>query len=316
MKTIPWVHRPEALHHVLEGSRLPLTVRRHPGMISPEERAALYYTTLNHYRGDGVIVDAGCFLGASTACFAAALNARGATPRKAVHSYDMGVIGSPQMVRLANQASGREDFKKGDSFASLIEAQVAPYQAHVDLRIGDIVAHIAEPDPIEILFIDVCKSAPINATVTRATFPRLLPGRSIVVQQDYMHEWLPWLPITMGHFADRFAYLGAAGGSAFFLCERAISETEAAFDPWSGLDAEASLATFDAGLPERLDADQAYLLAMARAILMRRHYGLESGVEAMQTIVKPPLESVMSNWTMPSKEGVENLIRSPKFFYR
>ena len=308
--------------HFLRGILLPLPARWHTGMISPEERCALFGLTANRYAGAGKIVDGGCFLGASTACFGLGLRRRGVAPEKIVHSYDLGVIASVNMARLATLARQKKagpatlaepEFRKDDPFAELLSELVAPYADHVELRVGDIRTTLHEPDPIEILFLDVCKMADINAVVTRRTFPRLIPGRSIVVHQDYFHDWLPWLHVTMGYFADRFSYLGAAGGSAFFRCEAAITEGEAEFDAWSSLPADEALAAFDRGLPERMEPDQQYLIDIARVILVRKHFGEQRALELMARIVKPDLESTTSNWTLPAKDGVRGWITSPGF---
>jgi hypothetical protein len=304
-----------ALAHMLGGTFLPAPVRRHPGMISPEERYALYWLTLNYFRGEGVIVDAGCFLGASTACFGSALQARGFRPNKMVHSYDLGIVGSPNMARLAAMAAEGREFKKGDSFGPALAAVTSAYAEFVDFRLGDILEKIDEPDPIEILFIDVCKTPRINAVVTKATFSKLIPGRSIVVQQDYFHDWLPWLHMTMGRFSEHFRYLGAAGGSAFFRCEKSISDAEAASDPWSGLEPDAALAAFERGLPEQMQADQRYLIDLARTILARQFFGEPVALELMDRISMPPAIAVTSNWRLPDKAGVRDWITSPKFGY-
>src|SRR5690606_38881587 len=51
----------------------PAAVVDHPGMTSRREKSMLYWLARNHYAGDGLIVDAGLFLGASTNAFAAGL---------------------------------------------------------------------------------------------------------------------------------------------------------------------------------------------------------------------------------------------------
>jgi hypothetical protein len=304
-----------AFANLLGGTFLPTPVRRHAGMISLEERYALYWLTLNHFAGKGAIVDAGCFLGASSVCFGAALQRRGFQPTKIVHSYDVGIIGSPNMARLAALAANGHEFKKGDSFAETLAAVTSAHAEYIDLRLGDIREKIDEPDPIEILFLDVCKTPQINAVVTEATFSKLIPGRSIVIQQDYFHDWLPWLHMTMGRLSEHFRYLGSAGGSAFFLCEKSISEQDAALNAWFALDPDAALAAFERGLPQGLRADQKYLIDLARTILARQFFGLPAAMDLMERISMPPLAEVTSNWTLPDKDGVRNWITSPKFGY-
>jgi hypothetical protein len=62
--------------------------------------------------------------------------------------------------------------------------------------------------PIEILFIDLAKHWDVCDWVTWQFFPHLIPGRSLVVQQDYLyHHWVAWLHVTMEYYADYFEYV-------------------------------------------------------------------------------------------------------------
>jgi hypothetical protein len=48
--------------------------------------------------------------------------------------------------------------------------------------------------------------------VTRELFPHLIPGRSIVVQQDYLYgSWTAWLHITMELYDEYFEYVCDTG---------------------------------------------------------------------------------------------------------
>ena len=64
------------LQAMLGGFNLPAPARQHVGMITLEERFALFRLAREHADGRGVIVDAGIFLGASTVCFSLGLQAR------------------------------------------------------------------------------------------------------------------------------------------------------------------------------------------------------------------------------------------------
>jgi len=61
--------------------------------------------------------------------------------------------------------------------------------------------------PIEILFIDISKHWSINDVLLTDFFPCLMPGRSVVIQQDFVFEWCPWLALTMEYLADYFEYV-------------------------------------------------------------------------------------------------------------
>ena len=55
----------------------------------------------------------------------------------------------------------------------------------------------------------------------------LLPGRSLVVQQDYLYsQWVAWLHVTMEFYADYFEYVCDTGvNSVVFRNTRAIPES-------------------------------------------------------------------------------------------
>src|SRR5262249_55428376 len=85
---------------------------------------------------------------------------------------------------------------------------IRPYEAYITANQGDIRSIEWDGRPIEILFIDVAKQPDIHDTVVQKFFPHLIPGVSFVVQQDYVHEWLPWIHITMEELAEYFSPLG------------------------------------------------------------------------------------------------------------
>src|SRR6202012_5380603 len=62
-------------------------------------------------------------------------------------------------------------------------------------------------DPIEILFIDVAKTAALNAHAIGEFFPNLVPETSIVVHQDYFHCWHPHIHVSMEFLSDEFELL-------------------------------------------------------------------------------------------------------------
>jgi hypothetical protein len=63
--------------------------------------------------------------------------------------------------------------------------------------------------------------------VTWQFFPHLIPGRSLVIQQDYLyHHWVGWLHVTMEFYADYFEYVcDTEVNSVVFLNTRKIPDT-------------------------------------------------------------------------------------------
>jgi len=64
--------------------------------------------------------------------------------------------------------------------------------------------------------------------VTWQFFPHLIPGRSLVVQQDYLyHHWVGWLHGTMEFYADCFEYVCDTGvNSVVFLNTKKVPVQE------------------------------------------------------------------------------------------
>ncbi|MEQ1713266.1 MAG: hypothetical protein ABL908_17955, partial [Hyphomicrobium sp.] len=173
------------------------------GMVGPEERACYYWLGRQWHTGQGAIVDAGCFLGASTFCFAAGAadgGRRAFKGGKLVHAYDYFKV----VDKYVGEAITRDcrPMGDGDSYLDIFQKQTAPYADMIATYAGDFLAHRWHGDPIEILFIDIAKTAALNAHACGQFLPHLMPGRSVIVQQDYYHCWHPYIHISMEFLAD------------------------------------------------------------------------------------------------------------------
>src|SRR5579884_889184 len=148
----------------------PLSARIHPekyprvelpavdGMITDEERRALAcfakYIWENGAPSDAVIIDGGCYIGASTVALAEGLR-RSRLPeekrRGRIWSYDL-FRTTPAMSQHYLAGSG---LQPGDSFRPIYEKNVAGYADYITLQAGDIRSVAAPTKPIAILFLDV-----------------------------------------------------------------------------------------------------------------------------------------------------------------
>src|SRR5439155_2533457 len=73
---------------------------------------------------------------------------------------------------------------------------------------------------IDVLFLDVLKTPQINDAVLRDFFPSLVPGRSVVVHQDYGWGYTPWIPITVELMRDSLTLIDwMEWGSHVFLLQ-------------------------------------------------------------------------------------------------
>jgi hypothetical protein len=90
---------------------------------------------------------------------------------------------------------------------------------------GDITEIGWSGAPIDILFLDVLKSWKINDAVLRDFFPSLVPGRSVIVHQDYGWGCMPWIPISVELMRDSLRLIdGMEWGSHLFFLEGKVPE--------------------------------------------------------------------------------------------
>ena len=110
----------------------------------------------------------------------------------------------------------------GADTRALFDANTAPHAGLIEVHQGDITRSAPPTATIEILFIDVAKHWTVCDWITERLFPRLVPGRSIVVQQDYLyHYWNAWLHVTMEYYSHQFERLCDTGvNSVAFLLKR------------------------------------------------------------------------------------------------
>ena len=221
--------RPRSSEHTLLANAwrrrpIPTALTRVQTMLVPDELRLLQYLAEEYYSGAGAIIDAGSFLGGSTVAFADGLrrNQRARLPQKPIHAYD----------RFEVEEWTRGTFFPGDSaagasFRAEFDRNVVRYSDLIEVHAGDIRDHPWDGGPIEILFIDVAKHWTVCDWVTWQFFPRLIPGRSVVVQQDYLyHHWVAWLHVTMEFYADYFEYVCDTDvNSVVFLNTRKIPDS-------------------------------------------------------------------------------------------
>src|SRR5262249_22005826 len=113
----------------------------------------------------------------------------------------------------------------GESFEAELRRNVEPVKELVDLHIGDIMDTAKIDNPVEILFLDILKGQRVSVHAFRQFYPKLIPGQSIVIQQDYFYERLPWIKTHQEALAGYFDFIGEIGSSAVFLCTSEIPQT-------------------------------------------------------------------------------------------
>jgi hypothetical protein len=194
------------------------------GMIGPEERRALYWIGSSWFTGKGAIVDAGAYVGASAFCLAAGVAANPAArpAEPCIHSFDYFRALDAYVVEQISR-----DFRPaaiGESYLDIFWRQIAPYRELVRAVPGDFLEARWTGGPIEVLFVDIAKTQPLNSHLIGEFFPHLLPGRSLLVQQDFYHCWHPHIHITMEALAPYFGILDRhiEHQSRLYLCTKPI----------------------------------------------------------------------------------------------
>lgn len=195
---------------------VPARVLEVPSMLSDRERGLLYWLAGRYFSFAGRIVDAGCFLGGSTVALAAGLQDRPGPPAH-------GVIATYDLFRVTSYLAKTygpdlPDPEVGASFRPAFDKHLAPWIRFVEVHEGDICTLGWSGEPIEILFLDIVKSWRINDVVVGQFFPALIPGRSLILQQDYLWGGQPWVHITMELLAAHVRILDwMANGTVVYL---------------------------------------------------------------------------------------------------
>ncbi|HTW88567.1 MAG TPA: class I SAM-dependent methyltransferase [Candidatus Binataceae bacterium] len=177
------------------------------GMLGLEERKLLYHLSRDIYAGEGAVVDLGAFCGASTCCLAAGLRDNSRCTNYRLHSYDSFVASEPYLVEFVRSQFG-ETLGIGQSFAALFRRATAEFADVIEVHEGDLLEQTwPRGVPIEILFVDAAKTLALSGKVLTEFFPHLIPGRSLVVHQDFYHPTAFYLPVVMDFLRDHFTII-------------------------------------------------------------------------------------------------------------
>ena len=202
------------------------------GMLSPDEMRMLFAAAADFYRGAGQIVDAGAFAGMSAYCLATGVteNRDLVSRGRCIHSYDLfETDDSYTRDYIRNVFYTSQDVngnKKGnlyipginEDFLEIFWHQNLKYAHLIEAHKGDFTQQAWNKAGIEILFVDVCKTRSLQNHLLLEFLPSLIPGESIVIQQDFHHPWHPYIHIAMEILAPNFEILiSREGGSRVYL---------------------------------------------------------------------------------------------------
>jgi hypothetical protein len=189
-------------------------------MLSVSELKMLLWSAEHISLEQGCIVDAGCFLGGSTMalCRGLARNRAVGDKQKKIVVYDM-FITPNEGYSLNAIGRGR---RPGDSVRDLFDLNLVNYAPFLDVREGDFLQQYGPSDAVHLCFVDIAKTWEVNDHIVKILFGKLVPGTSILIQQDYNDHSCPWVNLTMARFADHFDYLCDVAGSRVYSYKSAI----------------------------------------------------------------------------------------------
>lgn len=178
-------------------------------MITRFEYAALASMAENIWHAgapkNGAIIDAGSFIGASTLGLC-----EGLSRSPLVESEREGRIWSYDLFRaipaIANKSLKGEGLKVGDSFRYLYDQTIQDYARYVRTFEGDILDAPKPDGPIAILFLDILWNWETTIQLADDFYTKLPPHRSLLVHQDFVYPYYPWIIISMGLLDQNFAF--------------------------------------------------------------------------------------------------------------
>ncbi len=270
---------------------LPLELKKFPSMQTKREKEFLYILAKEYFQNQGLIFDSGLYMGISTLCFGKGLQQNqnidlSQIQIKPIQSFELGIC-SPGIAKKINEIYPEIlEMRAGDSFLPLLRRNIRDVNSLTQLHEGDITASLPKlPDyKYEIVFLDVLKTASVNDCVLKKIFPNLIPGRSIVIQQDFITPSLPWIQISMGLLADYFEYLFSASASTVYLNTKPIPQELLSKRFYDDYTLDESLRLFNQSFPSDLNEVGHYKMGLAKGLLIAHKVGLNQGIEHMESL--------------------------------
>lgn len=185
-------------------------------MLSREERQMYLWLAENWDDEDNALIDLGAFVGGASASMAEGRRRAGRTGR--VHAYDRFGAGE-QLKEAFLYPLGVAPFD-GVDILPLAQRLLSPWAPNVQFHKGDIEDQTWRGGTISVLGIDAAKSPGALDRIAEIFYPSLIPGRSIIVQQDFLHWKVPWIAAHMQRMLHWFRPVACCpGNSVLFLCQ-------------------------------------------------------------------------------------------------
>ncbi len=199
-------------------------------MTIPRELAFCESYARECFSGAGRLIDLGCWYGATTFSLARGLTRnRQAKNNRVIEAFDL-FIWRKAMEAEAEKIGMPRRYRVGESFYLDVLRLLEPYKEVVRLHQQDLLQYKPTPLPVEFLFVDAMKSWKLAEKIIANFFPLLIPGKSIVVQQDFIfHQPIAATNhLLMWRLRDHFDWLHQipGSGSVVFVCKKQIEAAE------------------------------------------------------------------------------------------
>ncbi|MGE0639837.1 MAG: class I SAM-dependent methyltransferase [Thermoanaerobaculia bacterium] len=275
------------------------------GFTTEAELGFLRWFLATQYTGEGAVVELGCALGRSTLAMLEGLAANAAAASTRLFVYDIFEFDWWLLEQYREQSGAPAgSLTEGGSFLEIFRSNLRRYEERLEIRPGDVTAGKWSDGSIGFLFVDIMKSWSITRAVIEKFFPSLIPGRSLLVHQDYKHPFAPQILLTMYRLRDHFEPAWSVCGSGVsatvaFRCVREIGRDEIAAALEAGL---CDLRSYTIGeIEAALDHALAIVAADPEADLVR----------AARTVIYADLLAERPEYSIPAakEELVRRLVR-------
>ncbi len=248
-------------------------------MLTNKEQHLLYLLAKEYYSGEGSIFDGGVCTGGDTQNFAKGLHNANWEKKHIIYSYENGVISGTSMCNFLKRKYNKE-YAIGDSFLDITIDTLSHClgNEYIYLQTGDILEK-EYPEKIEILFLDVCKTPELNHAMMQL-LERCIPGKTLVIQQDYKWYGTPWINVSMGYLKEYFYTVQLdIPNTQVFLLKKPIPKKVLMKDTWSESDLKEQLNYFAAHY-DYIHPYYRLQLEQSKALIYKKH-GLEKEAELL-----------------------------------
>lgn len=213
------------------------------GMTSISEQKYLARYGENFYKGQGEIVDLGCWLGSTTIPLVKGLlkNPHFSRSNKKVYAYDLFIwFDWMNSSIVGTNLIGK--YKEGDNFIGEFKKRTEKVKLRIEICEGDLAKIGWIDEKIEFLLIDAMKNWELANAIIKDFYSSLIPNESLVFHQDFAHFFTSWIHLLQWRFRDYFEFVEEIpkSHSVVFKCKKRIPEelltTNYTFDYFSDED--------------------------------------------------------------------------------